>query len=469
MAVQFPVKMAAARFKLSQDRPYLSSALWALIPVHTPGLGTLGVDKHWRLYYDPEVVDRWTVAEISAVLYHEVYHLIRDHAHRSENMRASLDSATAVIWNLAADMEENDDLREEGIQLPQFKNADGSPMGGCVYPDTYELPKHLLAEEYYSLLRDVADIVRCDGCGCSQPASGGGSSPPSQAGQQPHPSSSSNGNGQHQNPADAPLPPGKKFRIIVHSHDPHAGSGSCGSCANGHKQSWEDGDPSTNKPGLQKEDGDMIRREVAKRIQDSSANCGNIAAGWKRWAEKLLKPKVDWRRELPALIRGAVGARAGCVDYSYRRPCRRQASYGKIIMPSMYAPEPKIMIEVDTSGSMSDEKICQCLAEIQGVLNGCGVGSKVTVLFVDAAVHAVQNVFAAKQLVPLGGGGTDMNLGIQYAEQQQQKPDILIILTDCETPWQEQPPSFSVIIGRIGNGHVPSWAKVVDIEFNETR
>ncbi|HOQ91012.1 MAG TPA: hypothetical protein PLX03_12800, partial [Candidatus Hydrogenedentes bacterium] len=134
-----PAELQAARLRLVKERPYLASAAWALQPVQKPGLGTLAVDMWWRLYYDPAVIQRWSVEELSGVLYHEISHLLRDHASRMKDF-----DRTAA--NIAADAEINDDLLAEGVKLP------GQP----VTPATIGQPDGLLAEEYYAALEKQA-------------------------------------------------------------------------------------------------------------------------------------------------------------------------------------------------------------------------------------------------------------------------------------------------------------------------
>lgn len=134
-----PAELQAARLRLVKTHPYLASAAWALQPVSKPGLGTLAVDMWWRLYYDPVVITRWTVEELSGVLYHEVAHLLREHASRMKDF-----DRTAA--NIAADAEINDNLLAEGVKLP------GQP----VTPATIGQPDGLLAEEYYAALEKQA-------------------------------------------------------------------------------------------------------------------------------------------------------------------------------------------------------------------------------------------------------------------------------------------------------------------------
>ena len=120
--------------------PYYARALAAMTPVERPGLGTLAVDRSWRLYWDPEFCARITRAELAAVVLHEVEHLLRDHAGRRQGR-------SPRAWNVAADAEINDDL-------------EGLPEGG-VYPSTLGAAPDLSAEEYYSLVADDAADPQC--------------------------------------------------------------------------------------------------------------------------------------------------------------------------------------------------------------------------------------------------------------------------------------------------------------------
>jgi predicted metal-dependent peptidase len=155
----FPQELQAARLRLVKERPYLAAAAWALQPVARPGLGTLAVDRWWRVYFDPAVAQRWTVEELAGVLYHEICHLLRDHAARMENY----DHAVA---NLATDMEINDDLLRESIKLP------GTP----VTPAAIGQPEGLLAEEYVAALQ-AQQLAPGRGAPAQPEATGGEKSP----------------------------------------------------------------------------------------------------------------------------------------------------------------------------------------------------------------------------------------------------------------------------------------------------
>jgi len=157
-----PQELQAARLRLVKERPYLASAAWALVPVEKPGLGTLAVDMWWRLYYDPAVATKWTVEELSGVLYHEISHLIRDHASRMRDY-------DRIAANIAADAEINDDLLAEGVRLP----------AGAITPASIGQPDGLLAEEYLAALNKQAQEPAPQGAS-AQPA--GQKEPPASTG-----------------------------------------------------------------------------------------------------------------------------------------------------------------------------------------------------------------------------------------------------------------------------------------------
>lgn len=151
-----PQELQAARLRLVKSHPYLSSAAWALRPVEKPGLETLAVDMYWRLYYDPVVITRWTVEELAGVLYHEIMHLLRDHASRMQNFDRN-------AANIAADAEINDNLLAEGVKLPD----------GAITPASIGQPDGLLAEEYYAALESQAQQPAPDQGASAQPGNSG--------------------------------------------------------------------------------------------------------------------------------------------------------------------------------------------------------------------------------------------------------------------------------------------------------
>jgi predicted metal-dependent peptidase len=369
-------------------------------------LGTFGVDRHWRIYYDPDVAERMQVMTLAAVIYHELLHLLRDHAGRKWG------DWSCELWNLAADAEINDGLREERLKLPP----------DAVYPESFGGSPGRLAEEYYDLMRDTLGPERQ--------------------------TSDTRGN-------QVPQECGSRCRLGE------------GSGVTAIAEPWElPADVDAEAPGVGVAEASIIRDRVARAVAQSAKVCGNVPGHLQRWAGIELRPQVDWRRELSSALRTALRTVAGAVDYSYQRPARRQAISENVLLPSLVRPDPQVAIVVDTSGSMGSQELSLAVTEAVQVLRLVGRTRGVQVLAVDAAVQVCETVSRMDQIDLLGGGGTDMAAGINAAASLHPRPEVLLVLTDGATPWPDRPPAgMRVIVGLIGNAGstAPQWARTVRI------
>lgn len=520
MTSTLPQEIQAARLRLVKDRPYLASAAWALQPVSRPGMETLAVDMWWRLYYDPAVITRWTVEELAGVLYHEIMHLLRDHPGRMQNFIPHL-------ANLAADAEINDDLLAEKIVLP----GNAVTPASIGQPDKLLAEEYYAALESQmqqpapgqgaSVQQEDGEISAQDTDSDSAPGSESGdesdpnptpesggqadgtqsddrgndsakgdsdgsesgdgekgesngataaSSANSPASSQASDSSRSESSSQppdspgsgHGNGQDGGKPDGGQGQT------PAPGAGRCGSCATGQQEPWEEGPPGEGtSSGISQAEAELIRRDVARQIQEHVQTRGTIPGHWKRWADEKLRPKVDWRKELAAMVRHAVADVAGASDYSYRRPSRRQGQVGngKVVLPSLRRPVPSVAVVVDTSGSIDDAMLARSLAEISGILKGLGQRESVHVLAVDSQVHTCQRIFKPEQVKVAGGGGTDMGAGLYAASKIRPIPQVCVVITDGFTPWPDAAPKgMKVVVALTGEGKAPDWAKTVKME-----
>jgi predicted metal-dependent peptidase len=397
-----------ARVRASYQRAYFAPALFRLVPVQTDLIGSMAVDRYWRLYYNESWVATHTVEDNASLLIHEVSHLLRDH----EGRKKAADVRHDRLWNTAGDCEINDDLAAEGLPLP------GDPP----LPAKYGLQTGESAEVYY---HHLFKPVRTDD--------------------------------------DTP------------ERDESGPAQDCGSGAHGERRSWElpdDDGSSTGVPGVDSVKAELVRREVAQLVQELSRDRDNrIPLGWRRWAHNRLTPKVDYMATIRHAVRRALrDSTLGRYDRTYRRPHRRQACYGEFIMASYYQPRPRPGFLIDTSNSMENAQLARAVAELGGLTRQLGYGAEVAVACCDAAVHDARKAFTAAKVELYGGGGTDIGAGLQwFIDGASGAIDLLIVVTDCHTPWPEQAPPFPVITIRVGDGVPPPWGdwgtnKVITIE-----
>ena len=436
-------RLMAARARLADTHPYITRALFAISSHAIPGLGTVAVDSRWRLAYDPGILEMWSVPQIAGVLYHEVLHLLRDHAGRAG-------ARHPVAWNVACDAEINDDLRDEsflrwegGQQRQERIELPGSP----IFPETLNQAPHLTAEEYYrSIPHESGQGYRRRGGG--QPSVGSG-----QCG------SGATGVPEAWEAQISGASPGQL-------DTPQSGEAQISGASPGQLDTPQSGEgmAAGNDVGVSPGEADVIRRLVAQEVNKSQ---GTIPGHIARFAERELEPaRIDWRRELRSIVARTVTTVSGAVDYSYTRPSRRQSAVAGVVLPALREPVVRVAAVVDTSGSMGDQELTAALAQIDAILRSVGARDGLVVFAVDAKVHTIKQVFRAADVQLVGGGGTDMRIGINAAVKLRPRPDIVIVLTDGYTPWPNyQPRGIRVIVGLIGNARhtVPEWMQVVHI------
>ena len=245
------------------------------------------------------------------------------------------------------------------------------------------------------------------------------------------------------------------------------GGGGCGSGAGEAAADWELAPDDPIAPAVGAADASITRRRVAEAVRDWAARRtrGELPGGWQRWADAALAgPTVPWRRVLASAVRRAIAHAAGCHDYAYCRPGRRRIP--RIVTPAMRRPLVAVAVVIDTSGSMGSAELDAALAEVKGVIRAAGVGAHaLQVLACDAAVGAKTRVRRVEDVQLVGGGGTDMRVGIAAAEAGRPNPDVVVVLTDGYTPWPDRPTRARLVAAIIGGPaaaeQVPAWATTV--------
>ena len=249
----------------------------------------------------------------------------------------------------------------------------------------------------------------------------------------------------------------------------------CGSGADGLDRDWELGADGAH--GLSEQERDAVRFRVAEGI---TARPGEVPAGWQRWAEQAFHPAQPWRELLGAALRSAISAPGVGDDYSYGRPSRRSTSLPGIVLPSLRRRPPRVSVIVDTSGSVSDTELGSALLEIAAIATALG-GRRdlVSVLSCDAAAHVTHPLCRAEQIPLVGGGGTDLRSGFRKALRARPGPDVIVALTDGQTPWPTSGPPCRTVIGLFARHQPvrrrreddpdyvpdtpPDWARVVEV------
>jgi len=112
---------------------------------------------------------------------------------------------------------------------------------------------------------------------------------------------------------------------------------------------------------------------------------------------------------------------------------------------------------------MGQDDLSMALGEVKGIL--AAIGNRTARYYsVDAEVHIAKSIQSVSQVKFEGGGGTDMRVGIDRAVSDKPRPDILVVITDGETPWPDSAPPVKLIaciVNEYQDG--PSYAKTIKI------
>ena len=406
------LRIMAAKIIAQSRWPYLSTLIFSLRIVETEDLPTLAVDAGWRMYYNPTFVLQQIPEVLATMVLHEALHCVSKHSARFEAL--GRENSSHEIWNLSGDANINQMLDDAKMPWGEFDPVRYESLAkyGVKGGMTTELT-------FFTMVKYFED-----------------------------------------NPSKNP----------DHSD--------CGGVTGGSARGYEIPKSDMDNPSIKNDQQDVIRDRVAQDVikHAREKGVGSVPGELLRWANELLNPQIDWKRELAGMMRSSLATVLGRKDYTYARPSRRQSSMAihdpEFILPSMRKPAPPtIAIIIDTSGSVQDKEITEFLSEVDGIASANGIAQGITVIPCDAQVGEIQKIRSISGIADIklsGGGGTDLRVGIAAAESLKPQPKIVIVLTDGYTPWPESIDSHIeklIICCSVTESvaNAPSYAAVIDM------
>mgnify|MGYP003135174912 FL=1 len=406
-------RFATIRVGAARQYPFLGQGIYAMIPRPVPGLrhecGGWAMDKYGRCYFDPEMIlglgeEQYSVQTLIADFIHEVWHWIRRHPERFEMF-----SPPIGMEKCAKRWNIAADAEINGSDAFLREHL----QDWCVFPEKMNdpggnpLPQNQITEWYYLHMEDDED--------------GGG--------------------------ADGKKP---------------------GQCFDENAREWEDGPPSDEVPGTTEKQGESIRKQIARDIQESSRTRGLNSADV-LWAKaQLAPPMIPWQEIVRRFAKNSMEISVGASDYTFRKRSRRQHSVqGNVLIPAVFHPKLRIGVVVDTSGSMSNDDLNVCLSEIDGIARAAGGSCFVVTGDTDTGWSGRSS--SGRSVKITGRGGTDMRPLIARVEKENPVVHCTIVLTDGYTPWPNRSeckiPTMVALVGNhCGTRRVPEWMRSVLVE-----
>lgn len=199
----------------------------------------------------------------------------------------------------------------------------------------------------------------------------------------------------------------------------------------------EEGFDEHNFDELTEEEKEELGKEIEQAVRQGALLAGKTGGDQHRAFDELTTPQVDWRDQLREFM-SAVST--GKDDSTWRRPNRRWIAQDMYMPSTISESMGPLVVGIDTSGSLGERELASFLSEVIGLCDNVSP-ELLHLLEVDAKVQN-HEVFdrdgfgrlSSKRSLK-GGGGTDMRVIFKHIEDNNIKPEAVIVLTDGETPF----------------------------------
>jgi hypothetical protein len=232
------------------------------------------------------------------------------------------------------------------------------------------------------------------------------------------------------NPAFAGMNSKQVFDILKQNRDSGGGGGGGGGGKGFDEHGWDAFEK------LSPEDKAHVAREVDRAIRQgviAAKKAGAEAGGMHRELSDLTRPQLDWKELLREFVK--TSCRSPDVS-SWRRPNRRFLALDDTYMPSLIGETVgKIVVGVDTSGSIGSDDLAKFLAEVGAICTDVKP-EEVDLVYWDTRVAAHENYTRdelhslVQSTKPKGGGGTRPSCVTNWLTESKRTPECCIMLTD---------------------------------------
>lgn len=430
MAQDLEKKLATARTKLILDKPFLGALVLRLpMKAAKPDWCASTFSNGKALYYNPDYIEALDADQTQFALAAEALHCALSHfARRQHRIKHR--------WDMACDLAINPMLINDGLKPPV----------DAMYLREYE---GMTAEEIYPCLEDNEndqdrELEQQLNEDSDSNDDGEGASGDQQEQKEGNKQKQKGGEGQGQEDGGA------------RQENSERGDGE------GQQQRPPDDEGEGEPDPLTPQEIETLSTQWQQRMASAAQQAiqaGKLGGAMARMVDHLLQPKLPWRMLLARYM--SMVARD---DYTYSRPSNRRGD--PAVYPSLRSSQVDITVAIDISGSISDKEIGEFISEIDAIKSQ--LRAKITLLACDSKLaegspwyfEPWEEFSMPKKFG--GGGGTSFVPVIEWAEQQDRIPDLIVYFTDAQGKFPDQEPPFPVIWLVKGKTPVP-WGQRIQL------
>lgn len=166
-------------------------------------------------------------------------------------------------------------------------------------------------------------------------------------------------------------------------------------------------------------------QDMSEQLLNKAKLQGDLPLGIEILLPKIFEGKISWEDELYDVIEQAVK-----FDYSLFPSNKRYLSLG-IALPALSGSKIKIVIAIDSSGSIDGSLLSKFLSEVESIMNTFS-NYEIDLLIADAKVQEHHILYPGDELSYniKGGGGTNFENTFTYINENIVDVNLLLYFTD---------------------------------------
>lgn len=390
-------KINKAKARLMLEHPYFGTVASSLKLEKNNEILTFTSDGE-RMSYNSEYLDRLSVEDVEFVMANGAMHAVLQHQDR-------MSSRTKWLWQTATDYVVNGMLVKNGMQAPEYANYEPKFEG-------------MYAEEVYEILRsEMMD------------------------------------NAQHsmeqeqQQVTDA--------EDDIHAENLHM-SAEYTPSDDAKESQEEENAKAKEEEQASSSDAEELAEEMKERLEQVFQKLkrqGDLPKDMHFVVPEYFSHKIDWRE----FLYGYIASHAK-TTYSFNPPNMKYL-YRGIYLPSLSSDLLRIIVAVDTSGSVDEALLGTFLGEVNSMMQQYP-NYEIDLITADAKIQS-HKTFLPGELLDYelsGGGGTDFRPVFEYIDQHIDYPTLLLYFTDGQGTFPQHEPSYDLL-----------WImpEAVDVPFGE--
>jgi len=197
-----------------------------------------------------------------------------------------------------------------------------------------------------------------------------------------------------------------------------------------------------NRPQMEVEnrvDEEAFKQLMRSALEKMDAQ-GELPEGIERFVTLTHRSSIDWREQLyHALDRHFRN------DYRMIPPSKKLLYQG-IYLPSLYSEKLSLVVAIDSSGSVDEQRLSRFIDELEALLLSFN-DVEIELLICDERIRSHQSIRGGEAMhyQIIGYGGTDFRPVFEYIEQQSIHCTLLLYFTDLEGRFPQNRPDYETL------------------------